>query len=1038
MKKSIWIFLLAVFLPGAVLGWLALLSAGEQQIIFERRTAELYQKETEDLAAAVRETLESERRAFSDVVHRLLGKSDAEELARDFTNTLNDAWQRKAIGFAISADGKMLSPGKSMVAKDEGCREFLWNNGAFLCSVKPAMVYPVPITSAEKSGPNVSYSSQLRNRALSMNEQAQVPGQQVQVQRQLSTPPVPVTEPKAEPAPEPQAMPAMVVSKGGNDVVLVQKSKSDANEPQPKKYVKEMIDPKPGAQRDAGEVRKKTKPGLSVEGALVADEVRKQEEMFAERTQIQQKDRTAPGGGGGEEAPRRSVAKEEPAVEKTAPENRGTLAERPAPAAASKPRQVIAPSAPAAPGIPLAPAAPAPSRIAMPAPGKPAPDAPDTAPAAPFDSAPTASIPPPRPESGSGTGAVTPEVQAPKIALNTVSANAAPNLNTEFGHSNALQNVKLGGVSEPGAPEGASVAAKLKNPLQDASDRSADASKQMIGRSSDHDAARSIITTDTSLGKGINDPSQERSEKRVPGFAGANGTAGEPKSRGFGRGGPIQNAPAGIADDTRKNNDGMRNKAEVPADKFGGLASASGGPQPGENITEDSVALRGQIPSPGVFTPAGSVNANGTLLFNRQVVPVQNLRAQTVNWSAVVPATTEFRALTENADEGMISRFVQDKLGLIFWIRPPESPDIVFGCLIEAAALQDLWKNILGTGNEPKSGDGKPGFILALLDDKARPVTTYPNFDGVRDWKHPFVASEVGEALPHWETALYLATPTALADSARGLGRTINFTIVAAVALIALGGWLVVADVRRQLALAQKKTDFVSNVSHELKTPLTSIRMFAELMHDRPPPVEKQGQYLRIITAEAERLTRLINNVLDFAKLERRQKRFEKGALDLHAAIVRVWEGHEMHLRDAGFTTKWEAAPGPYPVTGDEDALAQILVNLLSNAEKYSNERKEVELVTWMEDGHINVSVLDRGMGVPDGEERKIFESFYRAHDSLSSGIQGSGLGLTLAQRLASEHGGEIVFERRKDGGSRFTLRLPLADGQEREGRNKT
>jgi signal transduction histidine kinase len=133
-----------------------------------------------------------------------------------------------------------------------------------------------------------------------------------------------------------------------------------------------------------------------------------------------------------------------------------------------------------------------------------------------------------------------------------------------------------------------------------------------------------------------------------------------------------------------------------------------------------------------------------------------------------------------------------------------------------------------------------------------------------------------------------------------------------------------------------------------------------------------------------------------------------------------------MHLRDLGFATKWDGAPGPYPVTGDEDALSQILVNLLSNAEKYSGEWREVELATSITDGCVNVSIQDRGIGVPVGEEKKIFESFYRAHDSLSSGIQGSGLGLTLAQRLAREHGGEILFERRTDGGSRFTLRLPV------------
>ena len=145
-----------------------------------------------------------------------------------------------------------------------------------------------------------------------------------------------------------------------------------------------------------------------------------------------------------------------------------------------------------------------------------------------------------------------------------------------------------------------------------------------------------------------------------------------------------------------------------------------------------------------------------------------------------------------------------------------------------------------------------------------------------------------------------------------------------------VGGWLIVTDLRRQLTLARQKTDFVSNVSHELKTPLTSIRMFSELLAEgRVTDAAKQRSYLQVITAEAARLTRLINNVLDFAKMGRRQKRFEMKPLDLHPLVARVWEGHEMHLRDAGFTTRWESATGPHPVLGDEDALAQVLVNLL-------------------------------------------------------------------------------------------------------------
>ena len=101
--------------------------------------------------------------------------------------------------------------------------------------------------------------------------------------------------------------------------------------------------------------------------------------------------------------------------------------------------------------------------------------------------------------------------------------------------------------------------------------------------------------------------------------------------------------------------------------------------------------------------------------------------------------------------------------------------------------------------------------------------------------------------------------------------------------------------------------------------------------------------------AEAERLTRLINNVLDFARLERKQKRYDFHPLDLHEVIARTWEGHELHLREQGFTTRWQAAPPPYPVHGDDDALAQILVNLLSNAEKYSTDRKEVEIHSYLD-----------------------------------------------------------------------------------------
>jgi signal transduction histidine kinase len=449
-----------------------------------------------------------------------------------------------------------------------------------------------------------------------------------------------------------------------------------------------------------------------------------------------------------------------------------------------------------------------------------------------------------------------------------------------------------------------------------------------------------------------------------------------------------------------------------------------------------------QPPASKAASPAEQafISQQGELQGKQADVTIRNVAPQRVfddnnqvALSQLTWATTDFRALTSGNDEGVITRFVQDQLEIMFWLRPAQAHDMVFGCLIHADDLREVWSAAFAappaaSGYDRLSRSAAPEFILALLDDKAHPVVTQPPNTTGRDWKRPFVASEIGEALPHWEAALYLQRPEQLQESARVVRRTLVFFIAAALAIIAIGGWLVAADVRRQLALAQQKTDFVSNVSHELKTPLTSIRMFAELMQNgRGESVAKHPQYLRIIMVEAERLTRLINNVLDFARLERKQKQFEKKPLDLHAVIERTWESHELHLRESGFTTRWQAAPGPYPVIGDEDALAQILVNLLSNAEKYAGERKEVELHSYLDAGHACVSVLDRGLGVPPGDERKIFESFYRAHDSLSSGIQGSGLGLTLAQRLAREHGGEILYQPRPGGGSNFTLRLPLA-----------
>jgi signal transduction histidine kinase len=415
----------------------------------------------------------------------------------------------------------------------------------------------------------------------------------------------------------------------------------------------------------------------------------------------------------------------------------------------------------------------------------------------------------------------------------------------------------------------------------------------------------------------------------------------------------------------------------------------------------------------------------------RQVVPQKNFGPQQATFSSTLPEESDFRRVIGTETSGALARFLQDKLRLMVWYRPPNAESLVFGAQITQQEFVQSLQPVLQSPDLYRStatGATDDSYCLAILDDRGKPVALSRS-SCKADWKHPFVATEIGEALPHWEAALYLMDPEKISRSASTLRLTLGLIVIVLVAAILMGGWLMAETARRQMRLAQQKTDFVSNVSHELKTPLTSIRMFADMLAEqRVTDPSRQANYLRIISAESARLTRLINNVLDFARMERGAPSGERRPCDLVEIVREVVDTCRPHLESLSITLALEIDANALPVIADRDALAQIVLNLLSNAEKYGGH--EILVRARCQDGSACVDVLDRGPGIPAKKLEDIFEPFHRLDDSLTSGVSGSGLGLTLARRMAKAHGGNVTYSSRSGGGSCFTLAVPLGGGR--------
>jgi len=237
--------------------------------------------------------------------------------------------------------------------------------------------------------------------------------------------------------------------------------------------------------------------------------------------------------------------------------------------------------------------------------------------------------------------------------------------------------------------------------------------------------------------------------------------------------------------------------------------------------------------------------------------------------------------------------------------------------------------------------------------------------------------------------------------------------------------------VKREMVTAAQKTSFVANVSHELKTPLTSIRMYAELSLKGIERFEreKKERYLNVILSESERLSRLIGNVLDFSKMENGKKSYHAEQVELCGLLRSFADAHSRTVEEAGQTLKLKLPDRDVIAVIDTDSLIQVLQNLVSNALKYAPDGKSVDLAL-LDIEPPTIRVIDHGKGIPKHCVQKIFDKFFRCNDELTADTQGSGLGLTIARKLMRDQNGDLSYQVEPDGGSCFEITLPQTTGR--------
>ncbi len=415
---------------------------------------------------------------------------------------------------------------------------------------------------------------------------------------------------------------------------------------------------------------------------------------------------------------------------------------------------------------------------------------------------------------------------------------------------------------------------------------------------------------------------------------------------------------------------------------------------------------------------------NGIAELGRQLEEIASRQHRLAGAASVVRAWMEPRLDLPLGTEERGVQFVTETLGvrpraLAYQRSSEDGSEMIVGLCIHLPTFYQAF--VRPTVREASGGD--------LV---AEPVDDQPGATGTT-WYQPLAAP-----LQRWQLQ---AAPGFVERIARESRRqTYTYVALSATAVIVLLAAMIalIRLVRREIALTQLKNEFVANVSHELKTPLALIRLFGEtLLYGRTVGDDKRSEYYAVITRESERLTHLINNILDFSSIDAGQKRYQRSLCDVGDVVQQTLDAYRFQLDHQGFACEFEIAQDLPLVLADPDAIRQAVLNLLNNAVKYSPDEKRVEVrvdpASRNGRSGVAIAITDRGMGIAPEDQKHLFEGFYRGSDRTVQTIRGSGLGLTLVHHIVSGHEGEVSVQSAPGSGSTFTLFLPRADAKEDE-----